>query len=786
MPPLDGFRAWLLAETPAAGFAGRLLVQLGASVDLLEPPGGSPLRTLPPLVAGKSTTFDYLAAGMNSRKLPKIPSTTELANLEILVHERTELPPGWDDALAATPIPKQGRAIIACTPYGQKGPKSDWHGVELTLFQSAGEGYLQPSGLGYEEFPDRPPIGVGRYVGSYQAGTNAALAALAGVRSSRMAGNNEYVDVSIQDSQLSLNYLPVSRYIDGVFERRSNRGFSYGGIVRCADGYVEILPIEQHHWESLRELLGDPEWAQAPELEDTVERGHRGAEINAHLRAWAAEHSVTDVVARAAETGVPCGPYLSPQDLPKDQQFRFRNFFLENKDGKPIPGPAWQFADSAKVPHLSAPAAPDSKESTIRIPIPSIQNNEVVDTQSEALVQRGLIKPLDGIRVADFTNMAAGPYGGLMLGLLGAEVIRVESRARLDIGRRPHPLYGRFDIPDFDHIAGHKRSITLNLKDEQGAALARELVAISDVAIENFRPGVMGRLGLGWDNLKKVNPQLVMVSLSAYGQHGPDSHRPGYAPIFAAEGGLGHMTGYSDGPPGEIRNQMDHEAGLLAALLAIAMLEQRDRTDRGDFADLAAREVAAMLVGESIMQAFDIGEAPRLGTSHEEWCPHAIYPTNGDDAWIAIAIRSDEEWLRLVELVGHQSLDRPEFVATSGRHSNREAIDLVLRNWARSQEGHSLAARLQSIGIAAEVSMTAKDLISDKHLRERDAIVELRHEQYGERATVGAPWRFEVASNIRYQIWSPDLGEHNEDVICGLLGHQSESLASWINEGIVY
>ena len=784
-PPLHGYDAWLLAETPAAAFAGRLLVQLGATVELLEPPAGSALRSLPPFVDGESTTFAYLAAGMGARAIPETPAPADLAALEILVHDRPELPAGWDEAIEAAPLPERGRAVVACTPYGQSGPKRDWQGTELTLFQGGGEGYLQPSGLGYEEFPERPPIGVGRYVGSYQGGSTAALAALAGLRSSRAAGRTERIDLSVQDAQLSLNYLAVSRHADGVFERRSNRGFSYGGIVRCANGYAEILPIEQHHWDSLRELMGDPEWARAPELEDAVERGHRGDEINAHLRAWAAERRVEEVVARAAETGVPCGPYLAPEQLPDDQQFRARGFFLNDGAGGLAPGPAWRLEGSAKVPHAPAPGAPGSSEGGARPTRPADGERPSGYATPAPRGARG-VKPLDGVRVADFTNMAAGPYGALMLGLLGADVIRVESRARLDIGRRPHPLYGRFDIPNFDHLAGHKRSITLNLKDARGAQVARELVAASDVAIENFRPGVMGRLGLGWDDLRAVNPRLVMVSLSAYGQTGPDSHRPGYAPVFAAEGGLGHMTGYPDGPPGEVRNQMDHEAGLLAALLIVAMLERRDRSGAGDYADLAAREVAAMLVGESIVQALALGESPRLGTGHEQWCPHAIYPTSGEDAWLAVAVRSDDEWLRLVELVGQQPLDRPEFVGAAGRRAKREEIDLVLRDWTASQNGHALAARLQAAGIPAEVSMTAEDLIADAHLREREAIVEVRHEQYGERATVGAPWRFEAASNVRYDRWSPDLGEHNEEVICGLLGHSRDDLDRWIEERAVY
>ena len=395
------------------------------------------------------------------------------------------------------------------------------------------------------------------------------------------------------------------------------------------------------------------------------------------------------------------------------------------------------------------------------------------------------MKPLDGVRVADFTNMAAGPYGALQLALLGADVIRVESRARLDIGRRPHPLYGRFDVPNFDPLAAHKRSITLNLKDEQGAELARELVAVSDVAIENFRPGVMERLGLGWEDLSAVNPRLVMLSLSAYGQTGPDSRRPGYAPIFAAEGGLGHMTGYPDGPPGEIRNQMDHEAGLMATCLVLAMLERRERTGEGDYADLAAREVAAMLVGESILQALRTGDAPRMGTGHEEWCPHGVYPAAGDDRWVAIAIRSDEEWRRLVTLLGSPAWCNAELVAASGRLAARQRVDVELSRWTAGQEAHDLASMLQDAGLAASVSMQAEDLVEDEHLRGRGAIVTLNHPEHGARVEVGSPWRFRHAE-AAYDKWSPDLGEHNTEIICGLLGHSAADLKRWIDEQVVY
>ena len=394
------------------------------------------------------------------------------------------------------------------------------------------------------------------------------------------------------------------------------------------------------------------------------------------------------------------------------------------------------------------------------------------------------MRPLAGIRVTDFTNHAAGPYCALMLALLGAEVIRIESRVRLDIQRRPHPVYGRVEVPNFDHLAGHKKSITLNLKTPAGAELARELIAVSDAVVENFRSGVMARLGLAWDALTVINPRLVMLSLSAYGQEGPDSARPGYAPIFAAEGGLGSMTGYPDGPPGEIRNNMDHQAGLTAAFVLVSLLEERQHSGRGAYADLAAREVATMMVGESVVQYLAGGSPTRLGAGHPTWCPHAIYPTAGNDRWIAIAVRSDDEWEALVKAMGRPPWTRG-LATEDARRSRRDEIDRRLAGWTVDQDGTELAAALQSRGVCAEISMTAQDLLEDSHLLKRGSITTVHHSEHGTRQTIEAPWRFALA-DTPYDTWSPALGEHNEEIICGLLGHDRDRLERWIDAQVVH
>ncbi len=211
--------------------------------------------------------------------------------------------------------------------------------------------------------------------------------------------------------------------------------------------------------------------------------------------------------------------------------------------------------------------------------------------------------PLAGVRIADFTIHAAGPFGTQLLAQLGAECIKIESKTRPDAFRKPHAVYGRMTAATFDQVSVNKLSVRLNLKQPEAVQLAKRLVSICDVAAESFRAGVMKRLGLGFEELRAVKPDIILLSLSSCGQSGPDSHFAGYAPLFGAWGGLGWMTGYADGPPVEMRHVMDHSAGIHAALAAMAALLQRRRTGKAQHVDLAAREVASAMIGDALIQA---------------------------------------------------------------------------------------------------------------------------------------------------------------------------------------
>ena len=377
--------------------------------------------------------------------------------------------------------------------------------------------------------------------------------------------------------------------------------------------------------------------------------------------------------------------------------------------------------------------------------------------------------PLGGVRIADFTIHAAGPFCTHLLSQLGAECIKIESRTRPDAFRKPHAVYGRMSAATFDQVSANKLSVRLNLKQPEAVALAKRLVALSDVAAESFRPGVMKRLGLGFDALCDAKPDLVLLSLSSCGQSGPDSHFAGYAPLFGAWGGLGWMSGYSDGPPMEVRHAMDHAAGVHAALATVAALHQRRRTGRPQHVDLAAREVASAMIGDALVLA-STGVAPvRPGNGDLGMAPHGVYATARPDRWLTIAVRSDAEWEALVRGLGRVDTDL-RFATMPLRLRHREELDRLLTQWLAPLDADETAARLQQAGVCAHVSWTMEDIASDPHLRERGAVTEVSAPDIPRRLAVGAPARFSRTDDVGIRRLTPTLGQDEDYVFGELLG----------------
>ena len=381
------------------------------------------------------------------------------------------------------------------------------------------------------------------------------------------------------------------------------------------------------------------------------------------------------------------------------------------------------------------------------------------------------MKPLSGIRIADFTVHNAGPFCTHLLSQLGAEVIKIESAMRLDAFRKPHPVYGRMGPATFDQVASTKLSVRINLKKADGIALAKRIVGVSDIAAESFRPGVMDRLGLSYAALKAVKDDIVMLSVSSSGQSGPDSHFAGYAPLFGAWGGLGDLTGYEDGPPVEIRHVMDHTVGMNAAAAVMAALHHRRASGQGSHVDVAAREVAASLVGDMLLLAAAGGLPHRVGNAHASMAPHGVYPARGEDRWLALAVGSDAEWAALAKLMGKPELaGDARFVDAASRKANTEALNAIVSDWTRSQEANEAAAALQAAGIGAHASWTTPELATDPHLKERGAIIEVTEPDGTPRAAVGVPMRLSKGPEIGIHSGTPRLGEHEDFVYGELLG----------------
>jgi len=333
--PLSGCRVLERSSTVAAAYAGRLLATMGAQVVMLEPPGGSPLRQAAPLLdeGGESALFAYLAVGKRSMVCDLADAEGralldhELEHADILIDDT---PVTARDASGLAPDRLSMRfphlVHVSVLPFGASGPKADWDAAEVNLIHAGGEGYLLPNGLSNELFPDRPPLKIYGHFSGYQGGAMAVLCAMSAWWAVPQCGG-QYVDVSVQDAVLSVGAFALQRLGDGSLEHRATRRFRYGGVFEAQDGFIELLTLEDRQWSSLVALLGSPDWARDAGLLDPLERSRRGSEINEHIRAWMAVHTVEDIVRWAQELGVPAGKYRTPAEVVHGEQERARGLF---------------------------------------------------------------------------------------------------------------------------------------------------------------------------------------------------------------------------------------------------------------------------------------------------------------------------------------------------------------------------------------------------------------------------------------------------------------------------
>ncbi len=399
--------------------------------------------------------------------------------------------------------------------------------------------------------------------------------------------------------------------------------------------------------------------------------------------------------------------------------------------------------------------------------------------------------PLSGVRVLDFTWAWAGPFGTLQLAHLGAEVIRVETETR--------PLCVSRSIPPFaDDVAGYnragyfnqynqgKRSILLNLRHPEALEIAYQLVKHCDVVTENFAAGVSEKLGLGYEELRQYKPDLVMISMSGYGQTGPYRRFLGYGPPASALSGLFWATGYTGGEPSEIGvSYPDPNAGIFGAYAIIAALLHRDMTGEGQYIDQSQWEATLPLMAEGLLE-YDINgrEPVRDGNHDRMMAPHNCYKAAGDDdKWVSIAVGSDQEWQALAGAIGKPELaGDPRFSTAAARKKNEQALDEIITAWTRERDRWETADALQKVGVAAFPSLSNKDMATDPHLMERGYLVSLDHPEIGRRIHAGIPWKMS-GTPCEVESPAPLLGVDTDDVLKSLLGMDAQRIEELRREG---
>lgn len=764
---LAGQRIVELAGDPAVAYCARILGEFGADVIKAEPEGGDPVRRFGPAgSAGDSALFIYTNTGKTS-VTPANDAALDrlLASADIVLGSESEA------ELAARGLTREALAArgiiyISIRPYGFAGPAAGRAGTELDTFHAGGEGSLLPGGLSYTMFPDRPPVKAGRHLSDYDAGNIGAFLALALSIRRLETGQGAFADISKQDVEVSLGRATIDRQLNqGVRVNRADRGYDYGGIIPCKQGYITVRPTQDAFWVALARGIGRPDLADDPRFATRLGRETNASQLDEIIFGWCSTRDAKEVHDQIAPHGTPIGYYADAPALLASEHAWTRGDLarIDGLDhelvvprpgytfgGRPLPVPSlWPSGPSAVA---DAPARPAS--------VPGAAGDAIA--------------PLAGLRVLDLTWVAAGPYTTELLSMLGAEVAKVESSIQPDLFRQmaDDPDAGLDKSSRFNAVNLNKRSIGINFKTAEGKAVLRRLAERADLIVSNYRPGVLERLGVTYDDLREVNPDVVVVCISSAGRGGTDPGYAGYASIFNSIGGLGHLTGYEDGPAVEVRDSVDLRTGTVAAVGALAALLASRRGGKGTAVDVSAQQAITGLVGDSVVEYQLTGKVPiRQGNGLYDLWPYGVYPSAGDDEWVAIATRDDKDREALGKALG---------IAIAGE---RDKVDAEITRWTSARTAEDAVTAIAAQGVPVSKVLSGADLLNDAHVRERGLVVEIDHPMLGKQVAVGAPWRIDDrAATVRA---APALGEHSEEVLHDWLGLDFAEVAQLLEAGAI-
>jgi crotonobetainyl-CoA:carnitine CoA-transferase CaiB-like acyl-CoA transferase len=777
--PLAGLRVVDMAGDRAE-LCGRLLADMGADVVRVEPPDGAPSRRLPPFHQGHSLFFAVRNSNKRGAVLDVESSSGRERLLDLLrradIWIETSRPgrlatAGLDPAQVSRDL--DHLVVTSITDFGQTGPYRDWDATDPVLVALGGE--LFRSGV-----VGKPPLLVPGAFAYDVAGVMATFATLAACWQRLSTGRGQHLDVSILEATAQVtdwslaNFSAIHNAGGPYQEVRAGSGIVYP-IYPCADGYVRIVILSPRQWHAMRAWLGEPEFLQDPHWDTLLGRMSIQQDIlDPMFVELFSTMGMSELSAEAQRRGIVMTPVLHPSAVIGTEHFVARGSFTEAEAAPGVRGlVASSFIEIDGERAGFRHRAPTLGEHDAQIEgrwAPRESGSGPAQPVPPAGKRPAPGLPLANLRVLDFGHGGVGVEAGRLFAEYGADVIKIESRAYPDFIRL---VSGSEMSPSFASSSRSKRSLGVNIKTPEGLALVKQLVAHSDVVIENNSTGTMADLGLDYETLREINPGIVMVSSQLMGSTGPWAGWLGYGPSTRPAGGMTWLWNFPDGgmPPGAGVIFPDHVVGRLCATAAMAVLIARHDRGRGAHVEVPQVEtVLGMMAQFFLQESLEPGSVQPLGNRNPQGAPWGVYQCSGHERWCVITCRDEEDWSRLRKALGD-----PDWAAdvaydtVGGRMAAQDLIDGRISEWTASRTDRDVMTTLQSHGVPAAMMAYASDQPDDPHLRFRGYLAEIEQPGVGPMILEGPAF---AASDMDRPFIGPApwLGEHTRDIATELLG----------------
>jgi crotonobetainyl-CoA:carnitine CoA-transferase CaiB-like acyl-CoA transferase len=766
-----------------ASYATRQLADLGAAVIKVEPPGGDANRLLPPFAGGiehpeRSLTFIHANTNKRSIVLDMEHEVDRgifaklLASADLLI-EATALgfleKTGFTDERFSNDFSRL--AIVSMTPFGRSGPYRYYKGSDAVA--NASGGFLFGQGDNTKGHCTAPS-----HLAYQMAGTMAAMLGLAAVRHARNTGAGQRIDVSLQEALTFTNSSSIARYSrENRLERRAG-GRAYGGagtnIYRCKDGrYVHFTTNMPHMWKEFAQNWLTDKTLAGPEWENPRYRDQHAEKIARVFAEFIGSFDADDFARQAQARHLAAAPLNTIGQFVECEQNRARQWLQEIDH--PVIG-------KYRAPGLSMRLSLTPMRITRPAPMLDQHRREILaeletigPRSAQPQTEQRRDPMLNGLRMADLTQQYAGPLGTALLGYYGMEVVKIET-GTIPSKEREAAVHACMNRA--------KLGCTLNLRHERGKQLFKQLVAKSDVVVDNFSSGVLERLGFSYEVLHEINPGIVQVVMPGWGLEGPLKSWVAWGWQLLAYTGIMRLWGYPDSPM-ETRCKIawpDRVGSVTMALGVLAALEYQACTGKGQFIEAGMLEAQGAMLGPAILDYTVNGnEWDAMGYQEvlgAPYAPYGVYPCFGVDDWIIIACAGDSEWQSMIGVIGRGSWAADsKFASKAGRKEHGKELDELLSQWTRKYTAKQVFRLLQEAGVAAGIPSSGEDLFHDIHLRARGHIVETDSQPWGKITHHGLPGipSLSAANAAKPAPW---IGAHNDRVFGEILGLNKEEIES--------